>query len=155
MKTSSVDILVMSPDGEYLMIVEVKNDDVKSRTQNAIEKLKWQMASTACSVGLLVYGERVILLRDSFEKLNGESINIVGEAKLPDFLLPPADREWKRNPEFEFASRVQRWLETLQRTGSMSDLPDDLKSLFGGSIANFLRLGEVRSAGPRWSKVAR
>jgi hypothetical protein len=154
MKTFSADILVVSPDGDYLMIVEVKNADVNHQTQDAIKNLKRLMASAGCSVGLLVAGERVILLRDSFEELNGDSVYVVGEARLPDSLLPPAE-EWERNLSFGFESRVQRWLEKLQRSRSIIDLPDDLKSLFGGSVVNLLLLGEIRAAGPRWSKATK
>jgi hypothetical protein len=91
------DIIVTSQDGEYLMIVEVKFPHI-SIAKSAIEQLKHTMASIGCSVGLVVAGERVILLRDSLEKYNGESIYVVGEAKLPDSLLPPADEQWKGKP---------------------------------------------------------
>ena len=97
----------------------------------------------------------MILLRDSLEKYNGESIYVVGEAKLPDSLLPPADEQWKANPGMEFESRVQRWLEKLKLTASMEKLPNDLRNLLGEPIMSLLRIGEVRAAGPRWSKSAK
>lgn len=153
METAHPDILVTSPDGEYLMIVEVKLNDVDIRAQNAIEQLRSFMAAIGCSVGLVVTGERVILLRDSLKESNGASVHIVGEAKLPDFLLPPADEQWKGNPSLEFESRVQRWLEKLKLTANTDNLPVDLKALLGGSIIGLLRLGEVRAAGPRWSEA--
>ncbi len=74
MNAGSPDIVVMSPEGEYLIVVEVKVDDRSVRNQNAIHQIKQIMASTGCSTGLLVAGENVILLRDSLEKFNGESI---------------------------------------------------------------------------------
>ena len=107
MNTSQPDIIVSGQDGEYLMIVEVKLKDISIGAQ-AIQQLKHTMASIGCSVGLVVAGERVILLRDSLEKYNGESIYVVGKEKLPDSLLPPADEQWKANPGMEFESRVQR-----------------------------------------------
>lgn len=152
-KTSQPDIIVTSQDGEYLIIVEVKLKD-SSITQYAIQQLKHTMASMGCSVGLVVAGERVILLRDSLEKDNGESIYVVGEAKLPDSVLPPADEQWKGEPAVEFESRVQRWLEQLKLTASLDYLPSDLRNLLGESIIILLRIGEVRAGGPRWSKVA-
>lgn len=153
-KTSQPDIIVIDQDGEYLMIVEVKLKDINIGTQNAIiQQFKHTMASIGCSVGLVVAGDRVILLRDSLEKYNGESIDVVGEAKLPDSLLPPADEQWKGNPAIEFESRVQRWLEKLKLTGSMDNYPNDLRNLLGESIIILLRIGEVRAGGPRWSKV--
>lgn len=148
------DIIVTSQDGEYLMIVEVKFKHI-SIAKSAIEQLKHTMASIGCSVGLVVAGERVILLRDSLEKYNGESIYVVGEAKLPDSLLPQADEQWKGQPGVEFESRVQRWLEKLKLTASMDNLPNDLRNLLGEPIMNLLRIGEVRAAGPRWSKSAK
>lgn len=149
------DIVVISPDGEYLMIVEVKLNDIFARNQETIDQLKYLMASTSCSVGLLICGERVVLLRDSFEQSNGESISIVGEAVLPDSLLPPADDQRQGNRYLEFELRVQRWLEKLQLVSNVKDLPDDLERLLGEPIIGLLRLGEVRAARPRWSKVAK
>ena len=154
MNTSQPDIIVSGQDGEYLMIVEVKLKDISIGAQ-AIQQLKHTMASIGCSVGLVVTGERVILLRDSLEKYNGESIDVVGEAKLPDSLLPPADEQWKANRGMEFESRVQRWLEKLKLTASMENLPNDLRNLLGEPIMSLLRIGEVRAAGPRWSKSAK
>lgn len=151
-KTSQPDIVVTSQDGEYLMIVEVKLKDISINAQ-LIAQLKNTMASIGCSVGLVVAGERVILLRDSLEKYNGESIYVVGEAQLPDSLLPPPDEQWKGNPAIEFESRVQRWLEKLKLTASMDNFPSDLRNLLGESIIILLRIGEVRAGGPRWSKV--
>ncbi|MEG4634405.1 type I restriction enzyme HsdR N-terminal domain-containing protein [Microcoleus sp. AR_TQ3_B6] len=148
------DIIVTSQDGEYLMIVEVKLKHI-SIAKSAIEQLKHTMAAIGCSVGLVVAGERVILLRDSLEKYNGESIYVVGEAQLPDSLLPPADEQWKGNPASEFESRVQRWLEKLKLTASMDNFPNDLRNLLGEQIISLLRIGEVRAAGPRWSKSAK
>jgi hypothetical protein len=49
MKTAQPDIVVTSPDGEYLMIVEVKFDDHK--VQDAVAQLKHHMASIGCSLG--------------------------------------------------------------------------------------------------------
>jgi len=137
------------------MIVEVKLKDTNTLAQNTIEHLKRLMASIGCSVGLAVIGERVILLRDSLEESNGGSIGLVGEAKLPSSLLPPADERWKGEPAFEFESRIQRWLEKLKLTANVDNLPDDLRDLFSEPIISLLRLGEVRAAGPRWSKVAK
>ncbi|MEB3338942.1 MAG: hypothetical protein VKJ46_15840 [Leptolyngbyaceae bacterium] len=153
MKTSPPDIIVTSPDGDYLIIVEVKPNDVGSRKE-AIEQLRYLMAKFGCSVGLVVTGGQIVLLRDSFKEPNGESVHIASEAKLPDFLLPPADEQWKGEPRLEFESRVQRWLENLKRTTNLDNFPDDLKALLSEPILSLLRLGEVRAARPRWSKVA-
>jgi hypothetical protein len=153
MKTAHPDIVVISPDGEYLMVVEVKLNDGNIYVQQAIEQLKRYMASIACSVGLVVAGERIILLRDSFEEANGASIKVIGEAKLLNSLLPKADGQWKESSDLEFESRVQQWLEKLNLTANISNLPDDLRELMSEPIIR-LRLGEVRAASPRWSKVA-
>ncbi len=155
MKTSHPDIIVTSPDGEYLMIVEVKLNDVREQGQYAMNQLKGSMIGFGCSVGLLIAGERVIVLRDSFDDSQGSSIRVVGEARLPNYLLPPADEQWRGNPYLELESQVQRWLEKLKLQTSIDSLPDDLRNLFGGRIINLLRLGEVRAGGLRWSKVAK
>jgi hypothetical protein len=152
MKIDQPDIIAIGPDGEYLMIVEVKLNDI---SKSAIEQLKQIMASIGCSVGMVVSGERIILLRDSFEKSNGESINVVAQAHLPDSLLPSADEQWKGDKYLEFESRVQKWLEQLKLPASTKNLPNDLKELLSEPIINLLRLGEVRAAGPRWSKTAK
>lgn len=155
MKAVQPDIVVISPDGEYLMLVEVKFNDIVARKSIAIEQLRQLMASMNCSIGILVSGEHIVLLRDSFEQSNGASIDIVGEAKLPYYLLPPADNQWEGNPYLEFESRVQRWLEALKLPSSTKKLPDDLRELLGEQIISLLRLGEVRAAGPRWSKATK
>jgi len=156
MKTAQPDIVVMSPDGDYLMVVEVKlNDHQMMGNQNAVTQLKQLMASIGCSVGLVISGEQVILLRDSLEKSDGTSINVVGEAQLPDSLLPPADERWNGNRGLVFESRVQQWLEKLKLASNIKNLPNDLRELFGEPILSLLQLGEVRAAGPRWSEVAR
>lgn len=154
MKAIQPDIVVTSPDGEYLIIVEVKLNDTVAHNQKAIKQLKYLMASMSCSVGLLIRGERIVLLRDSLKYSNGESISVVGEAILPDSFLPPADDRWKGNPYLEFESRVQRWLEKLKLASNVKNLPNDLRRLLDEPVISLLRIGEVRSAGPRWSKVA-
>ena len=154
MKKAHPDIVVISPDGEYLMIVEVKLNDNNIHNQEAVNQLRYIMASIGCSVGLVVSGEHIFLLRDSLEKSHGESINVVGEARLPDSLLPPADEQWRGERALEFESQVQRWLEKLKLTSNIENLPNDLRELLGEPIMSLLRLGEIRAAGPRWSKVA-
>ncbi|MBC5794138.1 MAG: hypothetical protein ACKO9I_12430 [Sphaerospermopsis kisseleviana] len=155
MEISHPDIIVTSPDGEYLMIVEVKPNDVRKQRQFGIIYLERSMIEFGCSIGLLVAGERVIVLQDSFDDSHGSSIRVVGEAILPHSLLPPPDEQWKGNRYLEFESQVQRWLEKLKLQTNVDSLPDDLKNLFGGRIINLLRIGEVRAGGPRWSKVAK
>jgi hypothetical protein len=153
MNRSQPDIVVISPDGEYLMIVEVKLTDSRIHIQEAVDQLKHLMASMGCSLGLVVAKERILLLRDSLELSNGESIVVVGEARLPNSLLPPVDEQW--NKELALESQVQRWLEKLKMSMNISDLPNDLRTLFSEPIMNLLRFGEVRAAGPRWSKATR
>jgi len=135
------------------MIVEVQPSDSRVPYKNAIEQLRHQMASTGCSVGLAVSGEHIFLLRDSLEKFHGESIAVVGEAKLPESLLPAPDKQGKGAYAFEFESRVQHWLETLKLTPNLETLPSDLRELFGEPIKSLLRFGEIRAASPRWSRV--
>lgn len=154
MNTAHPDIVVVSPDGDYLIVVEVKTNDNPTHRQNAIEQLKRLMASMGCSVGLVVTGNRIFLLRDSFEKSHGESIAVVSEAWLPDHLLPTADEQWRGKHGLEFESRVQRWLEKLKQTPSLENLPNDLAELLSEPIMSLIRLGEIRAAGPRWSRVA-
>ncbi|MBE9111885.1 hypothetical protein IQ273_20985 [Nodosilinea sp. LEGE 07298] len=157
MNTAHPAIVVVSPDGDYLIVVEVKLNDNGSRRQDTIGQLKHLMASVGCSVGLAIAGEHIFLLRDSLEKSHGESIHVVGEARLPDYLLPSSDstdEQWRGVRALEFESRVQRWLEKLKQTSNLETLPRDLKELLGEPVMSLLRLGEIRAAGPRWSRVA-
>jgi hypothetical protein len=149
MLTLQPDIFVKSPDGEYLMLVEVKLKDTRDSVRLAIDSLKRAMASFDCSVGLIVAGERVILLRDTLEEYNGASIYTVGEANLPTSLLPPADGQWQDGGAVEFESQVQNWLENLKLRSNVDKLPSDLKTLLSGTVINFLQWGEVRAAGFR------
>lgn len=152
MNTAYPDIVVVSPDGDYLIVVEVKTND--NLRQSAIEQLKRLMAAMGCSVGLAVTGDHIFLLRDSLEKSHGESIAVVSEARLPDYLLPSADEQWRGKYGLEFESRVQRWLEKLKQAPSLENLPNDLAELLSEPVLSLIRLGEIRAAGPRWSKVA-
>jgi len=145
------DIIVVSPDGEYLMLVEIK---LTSRSIDyAFEQLKQYMVALGCSNGLLICGETVMLLRDSLEQADGSSIRVIGEAKLPEMLLPPTTAQFKQQAGWEFASRVQQWLEGLTLTVNVQQLPEDLQQLLSEPILNLLRVGEIRSGGPRWSQV--
>ncbi|MGG6297531.1 hypothetical protein ACQ4M4_24315 [Leptolyngbya sp. AN02str] len=154
MNTAHPDIVVVSPDGDYLMIVEVKLQNGDARRRDAIGQLKHLMAAMGCSLGLAVTGEHVVLLRDSLERSHGESIEVVGEANLPNYLRPSADEEWSRANGLEFAARVQRWLEELKQAPNLETLPEDVRDLFAEPVVSLLRIGEIRAAGPRWSRVA-
>lgn len=154
MNTAHPDIVVVGPDGEYLMIVEVKLDDSDARRQEAIRQMKHLMASLGCSIGLVIFGKTIFLLRDSLEQSHGESIHVVGEARLPDSLLPSADEQRRAVRGLEFEARVQQWLEKLKQTTNSEVLPGDLGELLGEPIMSLLRLGEIRAAGPRWSRLA-
>jgi len=149
MQTLQPDIFVKSPDSEYLMLVEVKLKGDRDSVNLAIESLKRSMVSFDFSLGLLVAGERVILLRDTLEEYNGASIYIVGEANLPVSLLPPADGQWQDGGAVEFESQVQNWLESLKLRSNVDKLPNDLKTLLSGAVINLLQWGEVRVAGFR------
>jgi|688.fasta_scaffold94727_4 hypothetical protein len=149
------DILVKSPDAEYLLLVEVKTKDTPRVVNEAIASLKHEMTSFSCSLGLLVAGERVILLRDSLAEYNGTSIYIVGEARLPKNLLPSADPQWQEHEGIEFESMVQNWLESLKLKSNFDKLPEDLKNLLSEPIIYLLKWGEISAAGYRWSKAAK
>jgi hypothetical protein len=154
MNTAHPDIVVVSPDGDYLIVVEVKTNDSLSHRQSAIKQMKSLMASMGCSVGLVITGNHIFLLRDSLEKSHGESTAVVSEARLPDHLLPIADEQWRGKHGLEFESRVQRWLEQLKQTPSLENLPDDLAELLSEPVLRLIKLGDIRSASPRWSRVA-
>jgi hypothetical protein len=153
MKMLQPDIVVISPDGDYWIVVEVKLNDVPAQKLRAIEQLRHYMASMNCSIGILVSGEHLVLLRDSLEQSNGKSISVVGEATLPSSLLPPADDQWKGKRWVEFESQVQRWLEELKLPSTIEKLPDDLRKLLDEPIISLLRLGEIRVAYARWSRT--
>lgn len=155
MQTIQPDIIVTDSDGEYLMVVEVQLSNTDHLVQRAIAQTKRLMTAVDCSMGLVVAGDRLVLLRDSLEWANGQSIKIVGEAKLLNSLLPPADEQWRGHPHLEFESKVQRWLEDLKLASNADNLPSDLRQLFDAPVINLLRFGDIRAGGPRWRKVAR
>ena len=150
------DIIVTDPEGEYLIVVEVKYGD-RISDASAIEQLRRLMASMGCSIGLAVVGgqsnSRIALLRDSFEKDNGESIDVVARATLPDSLLPPLEEKWRGSREIELVSRVQSWLEKLKLSSNSEDLPKDLKEVLKEPVLNLLRIGEIRAGYLRWSSA--
>jgi hypothetical protein len=131
------------------MVVEVKPNDIGVHAQTAIEQLRHIMTLLNCSTGFAVTGDRIVLLRDSLEKSNGESIYVAGEAKLLDSLLSSS------TSELEFSLSVQRWFEKLKEPITLKSLPNDLQNLSSEPIISLLRLGEVRAARPRWSNVSK
>ena len=154
MKISQPDIVLVSPDGEYLMVVEVTLSDNEANAQNAINQVRSIMASVGCSMGLVILGRRLILLRDSFESSGGDSIRIVGEAKLPDFLHVPTESSRQARNEQNFAIQIQKWLETLKTPFGANSLPKDVRELLGEPILSLFQLGELRATKPRWSQIA-
>ena len=154
MKAAHPDIIVVSPSGEYLLLVEVKLGDGPELHQTAIEQLQYLMTLMGCSVGLAVTGPRISLLHDSLEQPNGESIHIVREAQLPSYLLPSLNEQPANRFGFEFENRIQQWLDNLQKTANLDNLSADLQDLLADSVMPLLQFGEIRAAGPRWSKVA-
>ena len=153
MKAAHPDIIVVSPNSEYLMLVEVKLGDLPGLHQSAAKQLKYLMTLMGCTVGLAVTSTRISLLRDSLEQPNGASIHLIGEAQLPDYLLPSAIDPTASLCEVEFTDRIQQWLESLQK-GDLDELPADLQALLADSVMPLLQFGEIRAAGPRWSRVA-
>ena len=149
-KDSGADILVKSPDGKYLLVVEVKTKNHQQMVRYAISSIRRAMVSFDCSLGLVVAGDRVILLRDSLAEYNGASIYIVGESRLPLELLPPADPQWQGNEGIEFESKVQNWLEGLKLQANVEKLPTDLRNLLNEPVIFMLNWGEIRAAGYRW-----
>lgn len=148
------DIIVVSPDGEYLMLVEIKfTSRGVDQASQAIAQLKQYMVGLGCPNALLIWGETIMLLRDSFEQSDGSSIRVIGAAKLPDTLLPPTQNQSPVQAEWEFATRVQQWMEELALTTNVRQMPEDLQRLFSNPILNLLRIGEIRSGGPRWNKA--
>jgi hypothetical protein len=146
------DIVVVSPDGEYLVIVLIK---LTSRSFDSvlIDCLKHFMLSLGCANGLLICGVTVTLLRDSLEQSDGSSIQVIGEAQLPETLLPSTQNQSPTQAGWEFATKVQQWMEGLTLTTNVQKLPEDLQHLFSEPILNLLRIGEIRSGGPRWNKT--
>lgn len=151
MKTAHPDIVVLSPEGDCLAVVLVDLSDSPLERQRVIKQMKYLMSSIGCSIGLCVLGEHILLLRDSLEQSHGESIDVICQARLPDYLLPSADEQASGARSLQFEARFQRWLEQLKRAPSMETLPSDLRDLFKEPMISLLRLGEIRAAGPRWN----
>ena len=144
----SPDIVVVNPNGEYLILVEVKLNTI---TKEAEERLKKLMVSIGCSLGLLISTTHIILFRDSLRELDGQSIQTIESAQLPlnFFYLENKSDTKQRHDELE--SKIQQWLEKIKSSFNINDFSPELQKILE-YISPLLQIGEVRAAHLRYLK---
>jgi hypothetical protein len=146
------DILVMSPDGdEIILVAQVK---VHENWLNQEEQqLKRYMFGMRCPLGMLVTPESLRLFRDTYTSYGQESIERIGEYSTRG-LFDDALARYPRDDNaairgFLLEDAVQAWLERLAAGADLSELPPDLKNAMEDHVLPALVYGDVRAAGPR------
>lgn len=135
------DIIIKSPDGGRLMVIEAKvamND--LPRTE---EGLKGYMVAMQYPFGLLITPEKGWVYRDSYFSLYPASVQQVEELD--------STQIWRQDPPREplkFEAFVQRWIEDLADFPTQS-LPPQLKNIVERYILPAIAAGEVKAAHPR------
>jgi hypothetical protein len=151
------DIIVTDPDYlDIALVVEVK---LHSRGLDGGEaQLKHYMFGMRCPVGMLITPRVLRIYRDTFSEYSESSIERVGEFDIADLLdaegIRPAEEAARAAAEFRFASDVQTWLERLAAGSNLAALPPALRAAIEDHVLPALSQGEVRAAGPRWSRAA-
>jgi hypothetical protein len=144
---SGPDILVKSPDeSTALLIVEVKLGGTRAR--DLLTPLKRLMLRMRSPVGLLVTGDAVTVLCDTFESDTEASINAVAE--IPTLGIPELYRfaaGWATDP-IAFEDAVQDWLVQL-RNRLVHGYPSGADPILAEHVMPALAMGEIRAAGPR------
>ena len=144
----SPDIVVVNPNGEYLILVEVKLNTI---TKEAEERLKKLMVSMGCSIGLLISTTQIILFRDSLRELNGQSIQTIESAQLPPNFFHVENKSDTKQWHDELEAKIQQWLEKIQSSVNIDNFSPELQKILE-YISPLLQIVEVRAAHLRYLK---
>ena len=148
---SDFDIIVRGKDSnEVLLICETKlylNEGTRVEKQ-----LKQAMARLSCPLGLLLTPEILRVYSDRYSSdVPVDSVELIGEFdSRPLFrqLYLPGKKPPAGEQEFEVV--VQRWLETLPQTFSMSGLADQrLAGILATFVVPAVASGYVSATSPR------
>lgn len=149
--SQGVDIVVTSgATGRPELVVEV--EAAKKFLEAATEHLKGYMARAGVPLGLVVAGDRLRLLQDTYRAQGAQSIAILVDFETGSIeaLRPPLERGMDAALEFE--ARVQSWLESLPEGSGLRGVPEPLQSLLQDYLVPLVETGAVSAAGPRGSR---
>ncbi|HEX3769337.1 MAG TPA: hypothetical protein VHV30_00665 [Polyangiaceae bacterium] len=150
------DIVVISRStGRPQLVVEVKRPGQADAIEGATQQLRDYMHRAGVPLGLLVVGSRMRFLRDSFTGAARDSIELAWEAATDGVpaLRPPQDQT--PTAGFEYASRVQEWLESLRDPLVLARLPEALRVRMAADVVPVVEVGTVTAAGPRFEPRVR
>jgi hypothetical protein len=153
------DIIVTDPD--FLDIALVVEAKLHSRGLDGGEaQLKRYMFGMQCPVGMLITPHVLRIYRDTFSEYSESSIECVGEFDIVDLLEAEGIRPVEERTGaaaaaagFRFESDVQTWLERLAAGSNVAALPPALRAAIEEHVLPALLQGEIRAAGPRWSRA--
>jgi hypothetical protein len=143
----SVDIIVTGARSSHpKLVVEVK---LRGSIGAATAQLASYMAHSGAPFGLVVTGDELLILRDTYRKPAPQSVEGVGPFATDgiDGLRPP-EGEGTRSA-IEFVGRVQDWLESLADPDVVARLPEPLRKPVDEYLVPIVEDGEVWAAGPR------
>jgi len=137
------DIVVTEPgSSRVLLIVEAKTNAPPTKSEPSLKRYMWEMS---CPVGLLVTPRIIALYRNRFTGYSDDSIEKLGE-----YPSPGSWKEFEKRPTgFEFESRVQGWLEKIERNVKARELPQETRDALSEYVLPTVLNGEIHAASPR------
>jgi hypothetical protein len=149
------DIVVTRPDSpDVLLAAEVKlgrsvpEISTPSAPSGAEAQLKEYMVRSNCAVGMLVTIDSVRFYRNRYTRRDPFAVELVGQCRTEQLLGTLAGRI----SEAYLVERVERWLESLQRS-AIATWPAEVDEAIESSVIPAVLGGVVRAAGPRWRKT--
>jgi hypothetical protein len=134
--------IVVTEGGRRLLAVEVK---LGADVDRAVAQLAAYMSRLLYPAGMVVVEHELVILRRDFGVGTVERVGQFSTVGV-DGLEPPPSAP---GAEATFASRVQRWLESLRDPFVMDQLPEPLRRAVADWIVPEVEAGEVRATGPR------
>jgi hypothetical protein len=143
------DIVVTGNDShEVLLAVEAKTSERDFRT--LAKDIRDYLLRMSCPTGLIVLPQKLYLYRNRYSGFGEDSVEEIGPFHLKDPLWRPKTWFYQR-PRWgdSFEKRVQSWLATIARKGTINDASPELESAFETYLLPALTLGTIRAGGPR------